>query len=123
MRIIDANIILRYLLKDNLSIHKKAVEIIDNQNLFLPNEIVAEIVYVLEKVYRIPKKEICNVLTMLFKRDNFNFIDKDIILTSLKYYPEYNLDYVDALLISYSKIQKASVLTFDKKLNKIIEKI
>ena len=43
MRIIDANIVLRYLIKDDLSLHKKAVEIIDNQNLFLPNEITAEI--------------------------------------------------------------------------------
>lgn len=123
MKIIDANIVLRYLIKDDLSVHKKAVEIIDSHRLFLPNEIVAEIVYVLEKVYRIPKKEICNVLTMLFKRDNFEFIDKQIILISLKYYLEYNLDYADALLISYYKIQKADVLTFDKKLNKIIEKI
>lgn len=103
--------------------HKKAVEIIDNQNLFLPNEIAAEIVYVLEKVYRIPKKEICNVLSLLFTRNNFEFIDKQIILISLKYYLEYNLDYADALLISYSKIQKADVLTFDKKLNKIFGKI
>lgn len=123
MRIIDANIILRYLLKDNLILHKRAVEIIDNQHLFLPNEIAAEIVYVLEKVYHIPKKEICNVLTLLFKKDNFEFIDKQIVLTSLKYYHKYNLDYADTLLISYKKVQKADVLTFDKKLNKIIEKI
>lgn len=95
--------------------HKKAVEIIDNQHLFLPNEIAAEIVYVLEKVYHIPKKEICNVLTLLFKKDNFEFIDKQIVLTSLKYYHEYNLDYADTLLISYKKVQNADVLTFDKK--------
>ncbi|MCZ7604179.1 MAG: PIN domain-containing protein [Melioribacteraceae bacterium] len=123
MRIIDANIILRYLLKDNLSLHKKAVEIIKGYDLFLPNEIVAEIVYVLEKVYHIPKSEICNVLSLLFERNNFSFVDKDIILISLQYYLEFNLDFADALLISYSKVKKADVLTFDKKLNKIIEKI
>jgi predicted nucleic-acid-binding protein len=123
MIIIDANIILRYLLKDDLSLHKKAIEIVDNQHLFLPNEITAEIVYVLEKVYRIPKGEICDVLTILFERDNLEFVDKSIILASLKYYQKFNLDYADALLISYNKIQKADVLTFDKKLNKIIEKI
>lgn len=123
MIIIDANIILRYLLKDDLSLHKKAIEIVDNQHLFLPNEITAEIVYVLEKVYRIPKGEICDVLTILFEQDNLEFVDKSIILASLKYYQKFNLDYADALLISYHKIQKADVLSFDKKLNKIIEKI
>lgn len=52
MKIIDANIILRYLLKDNLELHQKSIDIIENQQLFLPNEIIAEIVYVLEKVYK-----------------------------------------------------------------------
>lgn len=123
MKIIDANIILRYLLKDNLELHKKSVVIVETNHLFVPNEIAAEIVYVLEKVYGIPKKEINDVLGVLFARDNFKFVDREIILFSLKYYAEYNLDYADALLVSYYKIQKIDVLTFDKKLLKIFEKI
>lgn len=63
------------------------------------------------------------MLSLLFERNNFEFIDKVIILTSLKYYLEFNLDFADALLISYRKVKKADVLTFDKKLNKIIENI
>ena|SRR5690606_36238569 len=123
MKIIDANIILRYLLKDNLELHKKSIVIIEATQLFIPNKIAAEIIYVLEKVYGISKKEIHDVVTTLFKKENFNFIDKALILSSLKYYLEYNLDYADALLISYNKIQKIDVLTFDKKLLKIIKNI
>lgn len=122
MKIIDANIVLRYLLRDNIELHKKAVVIIESNRLFLPNEIAAEIVYVLESVYGIPKKEIKEVLTLLFTKENFEFIDKDVILFALRYYAEYNLDYADALLVSYSKIHKAEVLTFDKRLLKIIDK-
>lgn len=123
MKIIDANIILRYLLKDNLDLHKKSVVIIESNPLFVPNEIAAEIVYVLEKVYGISKKEIYGVLSTLFLNVNFNFIDKDVILASLKYYSQYNLDYADALLVSYNKIHNKDVLTFDKKLLKLIESI
>ena len=122
MKIIDANIVLRYLLRDNIEQHKKAVVIIESNRLFIPNEIAAEIVYVLERVYEIPKKEIKEVLTLLFTKENFEFIDKDVILFALRYYAEYNLDYADALLVSYIKIHKAEVLTFDKKLIKIIDK-
>jgi len=122
MKIIDANIVLRYLLRDNIEQHKKAVVIIELNQLFLPNEIAAEIVYVLERVYGIPKKEIKEVLTLLFTKKNFEFIDKDVILFALRFYAEYNLDYADALLVSYNKIHKAEVLTFDKKLLKIIDK-
>jgi predicted nucleic-acid-binding protein len=52
MQIIDANIILRYLLKDNPVLFNKAAGIIEgNKEIFIPNEVVAETVYVLEKVY------------------------------------------------------------------------
>ena len=62
MKIIDANIVLRYLLKDDSVLFIKSVRIIENDKAFLTTEIIAEIVYVLEKVYRVPKIEIKNVL-------------------------------------------------------------
>lgn len=123
MKIIDANIILRYLLKDNLELHQKSIDIIENQQLFLPNEIIAEIVYVLEKVYNISKREIRDVLTQLFEKSNFEFIDKNVIISSLKYYTKFNLDFADSLLLAYSTVQNTSILTFDKRLNKIINRL
>lgn len=123
MKIIDANIILRYLLKDNLELHQKSIDIIENQQLFLPNEIIAEIVYVLEKVYNISKREIRDVLTQLFEKSNFEFIDKNVIISSLKYYAKFNLDFADSLLLAYSTVQNTSILTFDKRLNKIINRL
>lgn len=50
MLIVDANIILRYLLFDNIELAEKASEIIENNKVFIPFEVAAEIVYVLDKV-------------------------------------------------------------------------
>jgi len=50
MILIDANIILRYLLK--------AADIIESQEVNAPIEVICEVVYVLLKVYQIPKQEI-----------------------------------------------------------------
>ncbi len=49
MKITDANIILRYLLNDNEELSDKAAIIIENNEVFLPNEVIAEIVYVLKR--------------------------------------------------------------------------
>ncbi|QSQ10284.1 hypothetical protein H0A61_02685 [Koleobacter methoxysyntrophicus] len=50
MKIVDANIVLRYLLDDAEELSEKAAEILENNEVFLPNEVIAEVVYVLEKV-------------------------------------------------------------------------
>ena len=49
MKIADANIILRYLLNDHEELSDKATIIIENNEVLLHNEVIAEIVYVLEK--------------------------------------------------------------------------
>lgn len=50
MVIVDTNIILRYLLQDNEELSKKAIEIIDNNKIFIPTEVIVEASYVLKKV-------------------------------------------------------------------------
>ena len=64
MEIIDANILHRYLYNDHESFSKKSVIIIEQKNIHFPFEVCAEVVYVLEKVYNVPRKDIINSLTM-----------------------------------------------------------
>jgi len=65
MEIIDANIVLRYLLNDNPGLSKKAAKILENNNVHCPVEVFAEIIYVLEKVYNVPREKIYNALIRL----------------------------------------------------------
>ena len=46
MKIVDANIVLRYLLNDAEDLSEKAIELLENNDVFIPNEVIAEIVYV-----------------------------------------------------------------------------
>lgn len=68
MEITDANIILRYLLKDNADFFLKARNIIEKNKIFIPVEVCAEVVYVLEKVYKIPRVKILNKKYVRVKR-------------------------------------------------------
>ncbi len=53
MKIADANIVLRYLLNDKEGLVEKATDILEKKEVFIPNEVIAEVVYVLEKVYNV----------------------------------------------------------------------
>jgi len=65
MQIVDANVILRYLLNDYTELFNSAVQIIENNDVFVPFEVAAEVVYVLEKVYHVPRPEISESLSTI----------------------------------------------------------
>jgi predicted nucleic-acid-binding protein len=120
MLIVDANIILRYLLFDNEELAKKAAEIIENNKIFLPFEVMAEVVYVLEKVYKIERAEISRSLKELLKGVNIHTYDSDILNKALEIFSSRKIDFVDTLLCGYSLIRDDEVITFDKKINSYI---
>ena len=77
MVIVDANIILRYLLADSADASVKAQEI-----------------------------SVSNLL---------------VLQTALAKYKAKKLDFVDLLLYGYHKVEQATVMTFDQKLNKLLQ--
>lgn len=121
MEILDANYILRYLLKDIEDQYLEASSVIENKVLFVPGEIVAEVVYVLQKIYSIPNNNIASALTTLFNYPNINIPEQEIITTAISLLTKNKLDYADNLLVAYNIKQQAAIYTFDKKLNKAIQ--
>ena len=121
MKIIDANIILRYLLNDNDELSAKAATIIEDNEVLLPNEVIAEVVYVLEKVYNVKNEEICDTLLALFKYKNFTVDDFEVLEEALLLFSRRRIDFVDTLLYAYNKVKGYQVFTFDKKLKKLLE--
>ncbi|NLC08258.1 MAG: type II toxin-antitoxin system VapC family toxin [Syntrophomonadaceae bacterium] len=120
MKIVDANIILRYLLNDTEELAVKALEILENNEVFVPNEVIAEIVYVLEKVYKVKNDEISDALKALFEYGNIEADDLEVLNEALNLYGSRKLDFVDTLLYAYHKVKNYEVYTFDKKLNKLL---
>ncbi|MEX2460318.1 MAG: PIN domain-containing protein [Paenibacillaceae bacterium] len=121
MNIVDANIILRYLLQDAVQFLDQAKDKIDNQSIFIPNEVIAEVVYVLEKVYKVERTQISDTLQNLLNYSNIRTNDKNILVEALHVFSKLKIDFVDALLFSYAKIGGHTVFTFDKKLVQLLE--
>ena len=119
MEIVDANIVLRYLLKDHERFYHQAKQIIEHKSIHMPTEVIAEIVYVLENVYSVPEIRITEALTKLLDYPNISTPDKAVCYKSLTIYNSENIDFVDALLVGYNRIHGDVIHSFDKKVQKL----
>ncbi len=120
MQLIDANVILRFILNDDDVLAKKAAVIIKNNYLFCPTEVICEIVFVLQKVYETSRLDIQKALFVLFDSYNISTNNIFIIKKGLELYSTKNIDFVDALLCAYSILNNDIIHTFDKKINFIL---
>lgn len=123
MRIADANAILRFLLKDNQEQFAEAEKIFDsNEDIFVPVEIIAETVYVLQKVYSVSREEIKIQLIELISYPNIILDEPDVVTIALKVYADSNLDYADCVVFSHSQSKGGDIFSFDKSLLSFFKK-
>ena len=115
MKLIDANVILRYLLNDNQEMALWAKAVVEDGAYTKP-EIIAEVVYVLKGVYHATRADI-----RIFIREMLNSIhcaESSAVAYAVDVYANTSLDFVDCLLIAYHALGKEDVFTFDKNLAK-----
>lgn len=115
--LIDANVLLRYLLDDNKEMSLAAELVIEGGAYTLP-EIICEVIYVLEGVYRIPREKISSGVLSLFNVVAIEHIN--VVIRALLIYQNIKLDFVDCLLAARHQINGENIFTFDKKLNKFM---
>ena len=120
MVVLDANVILRYLLNDNEAMAKEAENVIKTEVTMVPIEVIAEVVYVLKGVYSVDRVKIRDALMEFLSE--VTVAEKEVIQIGLEAYVENNLDFVDCILYAYSCVKKYDTKTFDKKLNKLLSR-
>jgi predicted nucleic-acid-binding protein len=123
MQIIDANIVLRYVLDDHEELSKKARDIIDNNFVEIPIEVLCEVIYVLTSVYNVGRNDINTELHKFFERTLCALPHREAVLKGLVAFAESNLDFVDCLLAGYQSIEGAEIYTFDKKLQNYLKRL
>lgn len=117
MYLIDTNVILRFILNDNVEMAKQAAEIIISGAYTKP-EVIAEVVYVLKSVYSFPKDKICSTIHSL---SEIVQIEKEgCVKYAIDLFSNSSLDFVDCLLAAYHSLNDELVFTFDKKLKKYL---
>lgn len=112
-KLIDANVILRYLLNDNPEMAQRAKTVIEGGAYTRP-EIIAEVVYVLKGVYHATRADIRSFIKEMLK--SVYCVETDEVSYAVDVYADTSLDFVDCLLIAYHVLNKECVFTFDRKL-------
>lgn len=120
MVLFDTNAILRYLLQDNREMADSVESRLAAEACYLPVEVVAEVVYVLSGVYRVERKMIARTLSALAALEHMHLAHDGVVHHALGAYAASTLDFVDCLLAGYAKVEDYEVVTFDKKLLKLL---
>ncbi len=119
-KIIDANVILRFFLSDDEEKFLKAKEFFRKlefgENETLLTEIVfAEVIWVLNKVYNIPREEVCSKYLKLLNYKGLKTVfDKEIFTESLNLYSSHTIDIQDIFLAVLAKFKDNIIISFDK---------
>lgn len=122
MRILDTNMILRYLLNDNIEMADEVDKIIEEYEVLILPEVAAEVIYVAVKVYKLSRSQIVSGFIDLLDTDNVITNCGNVLREGLKLYAKVSLDFVDCLLCAYNTVSGYEICTFDKKLNNLIKR-
>ncbi len=102
-RVIDANIILRFLTNDNPDQAADCEALLlrveaGQEEVFLPDLVIADTVWTLEKFYRVEKSRIREMITPILAAKGLTCLSKGRVLSALAIYTKQNIDWTDAFI-------------------------
>ena len=126
-KLIDANVVLRYLLQDDDTLFKKAFALLERvksgeEAVVIPESVLAECIYVLLKVYKVDRLIISENLRGLFAYKGVVNPDKRDLVDSIILFGQTQLSIVDCIVCSKSINNGMPLFTFDDDLRNIYSK-
>jgi len=120
----DTNVIVRYLVNDDPALFMRAQSFFDKvrqgeRKAALLESVLAECVYVLTKIYKVPRLEAASALIDIFQYKGICNTDKAELIHALQLYSAKNIDIVDAILCTKASGEHVFLFTFDKTLQKV----
>lgn len=120
---IDTSIFIRFLTKDIPEKYDECenlFQVIQNgeAKAYISNFVLFEIVFVLTRQYKFPKKKVFSILNQIHKIRNLTLIEKTDTSKALKLYKEYNIKYGDCIITT--QIPKGvTLVTYDRDFSQI----
>jgi len=125
-RLVDTNLIIRYLVQDHETQAKAAGKLFDACDrgevaiVVLP-AVLAECVFVLESFYEHPRGEIASALGRLISSPGVEIRDAAIHLDALDRYRKTKAHFVDCLIAAAAAAEHIAVASFDQDLRKFAD--
>jgi predicted nucleic acid-binding protein len=125
-RLVDTNLIVRYLVQDHEKHAKAAGKLFDACDrgdvvIALLPAVLAECVFVLESFYEHPRGPISSALGRLISSPGVEIGEATIHLDALERYRKTNVHFVDCLLAATAAAEDTPVATFDQDFRKFAD--
>jgi predicted nucleic-acid-binding protein len=122
----DTNAIVRYLMADDPVLFERAKAFFDHVRIgeidaVILESIIAECIYVLTKIYKVPKDRASESLIGILRYKGIVNDDRLQLIHALSVFSQQRIDIVDCILYAKTSAGGCTLFTFDKALNKLIQ--
>ncbi len=125
--VVDANVLLRYLTGAPPALATRARTLLvaaeqGNVRLLVTALTLAEVVFVLQHLYRWPRKALVEGLSELLASDTFHFPEAAVLERALVWYRDMpRLHFADAYVAAVAAARHAAVVSFDREFKHLRE--
>jgi predicted nucleic-acid-binding protein len=118
---LDTNAVLRFITDDDKEKSKKVSDLINNTDCIVTIEVIAEVVYNLEKYYDHPRWLIAEEINDFIWIKESLVLEENVIRYGCNTYASTRLDFIDCLLVGYANVNGNLVFTYDAELKRKLE--
>jgi len=118
--LLDANIIVRLAVADHPEHFEKAQQLFSRIErgqiqAYLMDMIIAEIIYVLFKVYGYSRSDVARTVRLVLKYEHITVDNPALVYRALELFESARIDFADAMLCARKQLEGYEVASFDKK--------
>jgi len=125
MRVLDANILLRYLLRDVPGQAERARALIHRirdgrEEVYMPDIALADVVWTLHRFYKRTRQEIRDVLLPILEMNGLRMRDKATVIYAVLLFAELGIDFSDALIAAEMlRSGREEIYTYDRDFDRV----
>ncbi len=118
---VDTNILVRHLTGDPPAQARRATRYLERaEQLLLSDLIAAEVVYVLESYYEVPRTQVAETLRAILAFPAIRVVDTDLLRRAIEVYEVDRLDFADAYLVATAERTGIGVIaSFDRSIDRV----
>jgi predicted nucleic acid-binding protein len=118
---VDTDILVRHLTGDPPALAERATRYLAQADeLLLPDLILAEIAYVLESFYEVPRRQVATTLRAVLAFPAVRVVDSDLLHRAVEVYDVHRLDFAEAYLVASAERTGVGVIaSFDRSIDRV----
>jgi predicted nucleic acid-binding protein len=118
---VDTNVLVRHLTGDPPELAARATRFLAAaDDLLLADLILAEVAYVLESFYEVPRAQVAATLRAVLAFPAIRVLDADLLQRAVEVYEVHRLDFADAYLVASAERTGIGVIaSFDRSIDRV----